>query len=379
MTMLADLEFPAGRAAHEPPAVRDGVRLLVGGPDGVSHHRFADLPGLLAAGDVLVVNRSATLPAAVAVTGSDLVVHFSTARPAGGAAGGAAGERWLVELRRSEGAATVPYGTGTAGDRLPLAGGAVLTLRSRYGRLWLADVDVGSVHSYLAAHGRPIRYGYVERDWSLSAYQTVFGTEPGSAEMPSASRPFTAELVTRLVTVGVVFAPITLHTGVASLEAHEPPYPEWYDVPPVTARLVEQARAAGQRVIAVGTTAVRAIETAAAPDGRVRPGRGWTDLVVTPRRGVRVVDGLLTGFHEPRASHLQLLAAVAGEPLLARCYAEAVAGGYRWHEFGDLNLLLARDIRPPRAGGAGYGDNHGGPAGAAERGGAGGYPPPVRA
>jgi S-adenosylmethionine:tRNA ribosyltransferase-isomerase len=332
MTALADLALPAGLAAHEPPAVRDGVRLLVGAPDGVSHHRFTDLPALLAAGDVLVVNRSATLPAAVDVPGTELTVHFSTVRPDG---------RWLVELRRREGAATVPHGTGTVGDRLPLAGGASVTLRSRYGRLWLADVDAESVHSYLLAHGRPIRYGYVERDWPLSAYQTVFGTEPGSAEMPSAGRPFTAELVTRLVTAGVLFAPVTLHTGVASLESPEPPYPEWYEVPPVTARLVTQARAAGHRVIAVGTTAVRALETVAGPDGTVHQDRGWTDLVVTPARGVYAVDGLLTGFHEPRTSHLQLLAAVAGEPLLSRCYAEAVAGGYRWHEFGDLNLLLA--------------------------------------
>jgi S-adenosylmethionine:tRNA ribosyltransferase-isomerase len=323
----------AGAAAAEPPAVRDGVRLLAGTPDGVSHHRFAELSELLAAGDVLVVNRSATLPAAVDVTGTELVVHFSTVRPDGS---------WLVELRRPGNGATVPYPGGSAGDRLPLPGGAAVTLRSRYGRLWRSDVDVPSVRDYLLAHGRPIRYGYVDHDWPLSTYQTVFATEQGSAEMPSAGRPFTTGLVTRLVTPGVVFAPITLHTGVASLEAPEPPYPEWYSVPPVTARLVTQARQAGHRVVAVGTTAVRAIETVATPDGTVHPGQGWTDLVVTPQRGVRAVDGLLTGFHEPRSSHLDLLTAVAGEALLARCYAEAVAGGYRWHEFGDLNLLLAR-------------------------------------
>lgn len=323
----------AGVAATEPPLARDRVRLLVGGPDGVSHHRFTDLPGLLAAGDVLVVNRSATLPAAVGVSGTDLVVHFSTVRP---------DRSWLVELRRRDGSATVPYRGGSAGDRLPLPGGAAVTLRSRAGRLWRADPSVPSVPAYLLSHGRPIRYGYVARDWPLAAYQTVFATEPGSAEMPSAGRPFTTELVTRLATAGVVVAPITLHTGVASLETPEPPYPEWYEVPPVTARLAAQARRAGHRVIAVGTTVVRAIETVAAPDGTPRPGMGWTDLVVTPARGVRVVDGLLTGFHEPRSSHLALLTAVAGEALLARCYAEAVAGDYRWHEFGDVNLLLAR-------------------------------------
>jgi S-adenosylmethionine:tRNA ribosyltransferase-isomerase len=343
--------------ATEPPEARglsrDAVRLLVGAPGGISHHRFTDLPELLAPGDVLVVNRSGTLPAAVDVDGSDVVMHVSTSRPDGG---------WLVELRRRNGNATKPYPGGSPGDRLRLAGGATVTLHARVGRLWQADLDTPSVPGYLLAHGRPIRYSYVERDWPLSAYQTVFSAEPGSAEMPSAARPFTPELVTRLVTAGVVVAPITLHTGVASLESPEPPYPEWYAVPPATARLVSQARAAGARVIAVGTTATRAIETVADPDGTVRPGTGWTDLVLTPGslrverelgrsprspwtrkgRGVRAIDGLLTGFHAPTASHLWLLAAVAGERLLARCYAEAEAEGYRWHEFGDLNLLLRK-------------------------------------
>jgi S-adenosylmethionine:tRNA ribosyltransferase-isomerase len=328
--------------ATEPPEARglsrDAVRLLVGTPDGISHRRFTDLPELLAPGDVLVVNRSATLPGAVDVDGSDLVLHVSTSRPDGG---------WLVELRRRNGHATEPYPGGSTGDRLRLAGGATVTLHVREGRLWQADLDTPSreVPGYLLAHGRPIRYSYVQKDWPLSAYQTVFSTEPGSAEMPSAARPFTPELVTRLVTAGVVFAPITLHTGVASLESPEPPYPEWYAVPPATARLVTQARAAGARVIAVGTTATRAIETVAERDGTVRPGSGWTDLVLTPELGVRAIDGLLTGLHEPQASHLQLLAAVAGERLLARCYAEAEAEGYRWHEFGDLNLLLRKQHR----------------------------------
>jgi S-adenosylmethionine:tRNA ribosyltransferase-isomerase len=339
-TAVAEIGLPPGLAAHEPPEARgvprDGVRLLVGGPDGVSHHRFTELPELLAPGDVLVVNRSATLPAAVDVAGTDLVVHVSTARP---------GRTWLVELRRRDRVATIAYRGGKAGDRLRLTGGAELTLRGRYrgGRLWVAELDVPSVPGYLQAHGRPIRYGYVTRDWPLSAYQTVFATGPGdrgSAEMPSAGRPFTTGLVTRLAAAGVVFAPVTLHTGVASLESPEPPYPEWFEVPPVTGRLVGEARRAGHRVVAVGTTAVRALESAAGRDGSVRPASGWTDLVITPARGVRVVDGLLTGFHEPESSHRQLLAAVAGEPLLARCYAEAVAGDYRWHEFGDLNLLL---------------------------------------
>jgi hypothetical protein len=206
----------AGPGPRRGTAAGRGVRLLAGGPDGVSHHRFTDLPDLLTAGDVLlVVNRSATVPAALDVTGTDLVVHVSTDRPDGS---------WLVELRRRDASgAAEPFPGGAVGDRLPMAGGGSVTLRSRQGRLWVADVRPAAVRSYLRAHGRPIRYGYVARDCPLSAYQTVFGTEPGSTEMPSASRPFTAELVTRLVTAGVGFAPVTFHTGVSSLESGEPP------------------------------------------------------------------------------------------------------------------------------------------------------------
>ena len=337
MTAVLDFALPTSLEAHEPPEARglsrDGVRLLVGerAAGTVSHHRFTDLPALLRPGDVLVVNTSATLPAAVPVADSPLTVHFSTETADGS---------WLVELRRQAGKATVPYADGTPGKRYPLPGGGTVTLRAEYstGRLWRADVDThgaASVRDFLYACGQPIRYGYVGRPWPLSCYQTVFGVHPGSAEMPSAGRPFTHELVTRLVTAGVLVEPIVLHTGVASPEAHERPYPERFAVPPTTMRVVAQARAHGGRVIAVGTTAVRALESAW--EG---PAQGWTDLVVTPERGVRVVDGLLTGFHEPRASHLDMLAAIAGIPLLERCYAAALDAGYLWHEFGDVNLLL---------------------------------------
>ena len=197
---------------------------------------------------------------------------------------------------------------------------------------------------YLLRYGVPIRYSYVRREWPLAAYQTVFATRPGSAEMPSASRPFTPEVVTRLIARGVTFAPLTLDTGVSSLEGDEEPYPEPYDVPPATARLVNLTRRDGGRVIAAGTTVVRALETAArtrpAADGMVAASAGWTDHIVTPGSGVLAVDGLLTGLHEPRSSHLRMLAAFAGPALLDRCYAAAIGGRYLWHEFGDVHLLL---------------------------------------
>jgi S-adenosylmethionine:tRNA ribosyltransferase-isomerase len=338
--MTIDFALAADRSAREPAeargAGRDDVALLVSrrAAGEISHHAFADLPGLLLPGDLVVVNTSGTLPAAVSA-GEGLVVHFSTAMPDGD---------WLVELRAAQGPSTVRYGGGAAGQAIELPGGARLTLAARFtGRLWRARLST-AVLPYLLRHGTPIRYSYVERPWPAQAYQTVFAGRPGSAEMPSASRPFTEQIVTRLVARGVTLAPLTLHTGVSSLEGGEDPYPEYCEVPPATARLVGLTRRSGGRVIAAGTTVVRALETAALAQGAaantVSPCAGWTEHVVTPGTGVRAVDGLLTGLHEPRSSHLQMLAAFAGAELLERCYAAALERRYLWHEFGDVHLLL---------------------------------------
>jgi S-adenosylmethionine:tRNA ribosyltransferase-isomerase len=334
--------------ATEPPEARgierDGVRLLVAGTRGVTHAHFADLGDFLDPGDLLVINNSATLAAAVDGRRGhrqDVVVHFSTPLDDGS---------WVVELR-PPGHATGHLSDIAAGERIGLPAGAALVVLDSYprpgaqgGRLWRARLAIeGEVSSYLAHHGRPIRYAYVDQQWPLSAYQTVFARNPGSAEMASAARPFSADLVTSLVAAGVTIAPITLHAGVSSAEAGEPPVAERYDVPAATARLVNVTRANGGRVVAVGTTVTRALETAAGPGGSVSPAGGWTDLVLGPDRPVRVVDGLVTGWHDAGASHLLLLEAVAGPELVGAAYDEAVRGGYLWHEFGDSALLL-----PPR-------------------------------
>ena len=340
---LAEFTLPAELEAHDPPEARgvprDGVRLMVsrGATGQVSHHRFGDLPDLLLPGDLIVVNNTATLPAQVRA-GGGLAVHFSGPAPDGA---------WLIELRQVTGKTSIPNGRGFPGQLIGLPGGAELRLLERAtARLWRARLSAAVV-PYLLRYGAPIRYSYVPRDWGLPAYQTVFARVPGSAEMPSASRPFTPEVVTQLVSRGVLIAPLTLHCGVSSLEADEDPYPEPYDVPPATAALVNHVRARGGRVIAAGTTVVRALETAAlvsaargGSPGTVTAEAGWTSHVVTPETGVAVVDGLLTGLHEPRSSHLRMLAAFAGPELLGRCYAEAIAAGYLWHEFGDVHLML---------------------------------------
>ncbi|MEV0524354.1 S-adenosylmethionine:tRNA ribosyltransferase-isomerase [Streptomyces sp. NPDC050439] len=324
---------------------RDAVRLLLSRGTEVSHHAFTDLPALLRAGDLLIVNTSQTLPAAVdgTVGHARVVVHFSTRGDDG---------RWAVELRDPDGGGTTrARAGGPAHSVVRLPGGVRLVVEEPLapgsGRLWWARVPA-DVPSLLRRHGRPIRYSYTERDQPLSVHQTVFALPSadgaGSAEMPSAARPFTADLVARLVSKGVQFAPVTLHTGVASPEAHEPPYPELFEVPEASARLINAAAAGGGRVIAVGTTAVRAVESAAGPDGAVRAAAGRTELVVTPERGVRVVDGLLTGLHEPQASHLLMLEAIAGRAAVDRGYTEAVRRLYLWHEFGDVHLLLPEEF-----------------------------------
>ncbi len=342
-----DFSLPDELVATAPPEARgldrDGVRLLVAfRRDGsLSNTTFADLGRFLRPGDLLVANTSATLPASVPAHGG-LLVHLSTRTRDGS---------WLVELRRPTGAGSVAYPNGHVGMVLALPAGASVKLVAPQRpvgkvaagptRLWVAHVRVhGDLHDYLHRHGHPIRYGADAGDWPLAAYQTVFANEPGSAEMPSAGRAFTPRLVTQLVTRGIGVSPIVLHTGVSSQEADEPPYAERYRVPAVTAQRVNTARATGGRVIAVGTTVTRALETTADANGAVHAGEGWTEHVVSPAGGVRAVDGIITGWHEPRASHLALLEAIAGRDLLQRSYAAALAGGYRWHQFGDLHLIV---------------------------------------
>lgn len=333
-------ELEAREPAEARGLTRDAVRMLVAHRSSgeLVHSTFALLPAFLDAGDLVVVNTSGTIPAAVDATtagGEQLVVHLSTELDDG---------RWVVELRRTTRAGSERWTGEPPTGELSLGEDASMHLVEPYGpsaRLWVAAVALPRpVLTWLAVHGRPIRYGYVERPWPVSAYQNVYVTEPGSAEMPSAGRPFTPEVITRLVAKGVGVTPIVLHTGVASLESTELPYPEHVRVPAATAARINVTRASGGRVIAVGTTVVRAVETAADDAGAVCAFDGWTDLVITPERGVRAVDGMLTGWHEPEASHLLMLEAIAGRALLERSYAASLAEGYRWHEFGDVHLIL---------------------------------------
>ncbi len=356
MSSALAFELPSALEANIPAEARgrrrDGVRLMVAhaGDGRISHARFSDLVTVLRSGDLVVVNVSATLPASVPghrADGSPVRVHFATRAPGLDA-------RWrVVELRcapdgarpeRGRSGETVTLGADGGGGAAGARSGGELELVAPYAyssRLLLARWNgARTVEGLMASVGEPIRYGYVPHPWPLEAYQNVYATTPGSAEMPSAGRPFTDQLISGLAARGVAVAPLTLHTGVSSPERHEPPFPEQYEVPAGTARLVSATREAGGRVIAVGTTVVRALESVSRPDGTVAPGAGWTSVVIGPERGVATVDGLITGWHEPEASHLQMLAAIAGPQLLERSYEQALARGYLWHEFGDSHLIL---------------------------------------
>jgi S-adenosylmethionine:tRNA ribosyltransferase-isomerase len=350
---LIEFSLPPELEASAPPEARglrrDQVRLMVSNysTDQVRHIRFYNIDSHLDEGDVLVINTSRTRNAALLATRADgerLEIHLSTHFD---------DDLWTVELRTIDELGKTRHFEGAReGEILHLPGAALAVLQGPYisdcidhsppsKTFWLAKLTFpDAVDDYLERHGFPIRYNYVKERWPLSVYQTVYATEPGSAEMPSAGRPFTPRLLKRLKSKGIQIAPLILHTGVSNIESHEPPYKEFYRVPAETAQMVNEARGSGHRVVAVGTTAIRALESVTNGDGKTHAGEGWTCLVFTPQRALRAVNALITGMHEPEASHLAILEALAGRSHIKIAYEEALRRGYLWHEFGDLHLIL---------------------------------------
>ena len=331
----------ASAPAEERGLERDEVRLLVAGPQALRHVLFRDLPDQLAPGDLLVVNDSATIAGQVDAVSPRLgrvILHLASRLDDGS---------WVVEIRTAPHAARAVL-DAQAGDKLSVGEIDIRLLEpwprpdssptGTGNRLWRAQAR-GDLAATAARVGRPISYGYLDRTYPLVDYRSVFSRVPGSAEMPSAARPFTPALVARLHAARVGIASITLHTGVSSQEQGEAPLPERFVVSPATASVVSATRATGGRVIAVGTTVVRALESAV-EHGQVVGRGGWTERVISPEDPAVVVDGLITGWHDPAASHLLLVESIAGVELTQRAYDAAVAAGYLWHEFGDAALLL---------------------------------------
>jgi S-adenosylmethionine:tRNA ribosyltransferase-isomerase len=356
--------LPPELAAREPPerrgVPRDRVRLMVidRRTGRVQHTRFDHLGEYLHRGDLLVFNSSRTLPAVLdgcAVPSSPLL-HMGgegTARGAGPClevrlAEHLPDDSWLALLvcRGAD-----PFGCGLReGLRIAFGRGLTATVHERdrhIPRLWKIRFSRTGAEliDLLYRLGKPVRYEYVAQPWDLDYYQTVYAREPGSAEMPSAGRAFTWQLLFGLQRRGIESAHVVLHTGLSSylddeLDARHPASEEEYLVSEATAAKVNRARVSGRRVIAVGTTVVRTLESVADASGHVRAGHGYTRLHITADHRLRAVDGLLTGLHEPEASHLDLLTAFLPAEKVQPAYEEAVRRGYLWHEFGDLNLIV---------------------------------------
>jgi S-adenosylmethionine:tRNA ribosyltransferase-isomerase len=339
-----DFVLPPELEAHEPPELRGAsradVRLLVTDTiHGVRHSHFDSLPDHLESGDLLVANDSMTYPACVQATretGELVTLYFSNIGPEESANNASTATTTVLAAARKASLST--------GERVSLPGGARATffgLHRRSRRMWITELSLPiPYYAYFARYGEPIAYPHVTVDLPIETYQTIFARTIGSSEMPSAGRPFSAATLSRLASRGIEVATLTLHAGVSSAERDELPLEEWRDVPAKTAAAVRLAQNRGRRVVAVGTTVVRALESSLDRRHRVVPTRGWTSLRITPDRPMRAVGGLLTGFHEPTSTHLAILESIGGRAPIECAYRAALAGRYLWHEFGDSHLIL---------------------------------------
>jgi S-adenosylmethionine:tRNA ribosyltransferase-isomerase len=350
--------------ALRPPEQRDDVRLLLLEPDvpRLADLRFAALASQLRPGDVLVLNDAATLPASLparTAAGEPVEIRLVAAL---------APDTWRAVLLgpgdwrqpTEQRAGPPPLAPGSL---LAVGDGAVAAEVVRqvpgFARLFELRFAAAADRLWplLYGAGRPVQYSHLQDAQPLWAVQTVYGARPWAVEMPSAGRPLTWGLLLALRRAGVTIATLTHAAGLSA--TGDPaldralPLPERYDIPPGTVRAVARGRARGGRVVAVGTTVVRALEGCAARHGDLVPGAGETDLRIGPGFRPAVVDGLLTGIHGPGESHYQLLAALAPPALLEQAWQHAATAGYRGHEFGDSCLVLPRRAAGARSAAAG--------------------------
>lgn len=347
---LFKFQLPDELSAKEPPErrgiARDQVRLMAidRSTRTVIHTRFDQIASFLHTGDLLVFNASRTLPAALSgrLPQTSQAVEVRLAERL-------SDNSWLALLLWRQGH---PVDDGYFGGMIIDFGegltGRLLERDDRVPRLWKLSFSESGTRllDLIYRLGQPIRYNYLSAPWHLDFYQTVYAAEPGSAEMPSAGRPFTWRLLFALQRAGIGTAYVTLHTGLSSymdddLDRKRLASEEEYFIPESTAEKIKRARESGRRVVAVGTTVVRALESIAAiTGGEVRAYHGYTRLHVTAAHRLCIVDGLLTGLHEPQASHLELLCAFLPADVISGAYEEAIRRNYLWHEFGDVNLIL---------------------------------------
>jgi len=334
-----DFDLPPDRIAYRPVSDRDKSRLMVVGRDkgSVSHHTFSDLPGLLAPGDLVVLNDTRVVPARIGATkprtGGRVELLLLEAVAPG---------RWRAMVR----------GKLRHGEPVVLEGGlkARVAEAPEDGFATLELDPAADVTAHLERHGRVPLPPYIKRPDDArdrEDYQTVFARVPGSVAAPTSGLHFTEGVFAGLKARGVAWTHVTLHVGPGTFlpvrteeaEAHTVP-PERYEIPEAAAKAIREARTQGGRVIACGTTVTRALESAARDGGTVAPGAGITDLFIRPGHAFRVPDGLLTNFHLPRSSLLMLVCAFAGRERVLAAYAEAVRDGYRFYSYGDAMLVV---------------------------------------
>ncbi|WP_257351223.1 S-adenosylmethionine:tRNA ribosyltransferase-isomerase [Pseudalkalibacillus decolorationis] len=336
-------ELNASIPAERRGVNRDHVRLMIldRNNGNTYHDQFYKLENYLKVGDLLVLNTSRTLPAA-------FTVELKRAKGV---------NVKDVELRLAQRKSNsvwkvlVVGQTVQQGDELtfsPTLRARVRTCNPKSPLVTISFSKRGNdLYDQLYKLGEPIRYEYIKENWTLDYYQTVYGTVPGSVEMTSAGRAFSWEMLFRLKKKGIQIATITLHTGLSYFlndqwKVGPAESLEEYEVPGDTAELIRKTKEQGGRVIAVGTTVVRALESAVDGNGRSISQKGWTNLHIHGDFELQIVDGLITGFHEPEASHLDMLSAFVPQLILKTAYKEAVDQRYLWHEFGDMNLILGR-------------------------------------
>ncbi|MCG3088337.1 S-adenosylmethionine:tRNA ribosyltransferase-isomerase [Sporosarcina cyprini] len=336
-----DFHLPDELNASHPPEKRglrrDHVRMMVLNrtTGEIQHDRFDHVLDYLQPGDLVILNNSRTIPAVLQGKWSRQQEQL-----------GAQVEVRLARRRNEDSwDALIIAGPVQPGDTLHFSVDLSATVIEHRDNSPLTTIQFSKkgldLFQDIYSLGEPIRYEYIQEPWQLDSYQTVFGSHPGSVEMPSAGRAFSWELLFSLMQRGVQIEYIQLHTGLSYLldddyEQSPEDNEEEYHISEGTMQKILQAKATGNRVIAVGTTVVRALESAALTNTL----SGVTNLYINHHYPLQLVDGMITGLHEPKASHLEMLSAFVSEDHLQVAYAEAIKSRYLWHEFGDMNLLI---------------------------------------
>ena len=336
---LFDFDLPPDRIALRPAAPRDSARLLVVGPEERTDRTMLDLPGLLRRGDVLVFNDTRVIPAQLEGRRGEARIGATLHKREGV-------REWKAFLRNAR--------RVKAGDRIEFdAGVSALVLgKDNEGAVLLRFEGEEPVELLLQRAGRMPLPPYIATRRPVDArdaddYQTMFAREEGAVAAPTAALHFTPRLMAALAEAGVEHVTLTLHVGAGTFlpvkaddTADHRMHSEWGRIDAATARRLNAARREGGRVIAVGTTSLRLIETAAGEDGQIRPLEGDTAIFITPGYAFRGVDGLITNFHLPRSTLFMLVSALMGRDRMVEAYGHAIASGYRFYSYGDASLLL---------------------------------------